>query len=85
MQAFQASTSPITRAWLLPAITRESVSIADSGMIGEILAGPMRKSSLGSNRHHALVEAVRRLYKSDAIAADRADKLQRQKTEPSNF
>jgi hypothetical protein len=31
------------------------------------------------NRHIALVEAVRRLYKQAAIAADRADKLRRQR------
>jgi hypothetical protein len=84
LQAFQAATSPITRAWLCPAIDSEEISVLDSGMIGEILAGPIRHTSLGSNRHHALVDAVRRLYKSAAIAADRGDKLRRQKPKSSD-
>jgi hypothetical protein len=43
-------------------------------MIGEVLAGPLAKAELVSARHLALVEAVRRLHKQNAIAADRADK-----------
>jgi hypothetical protein len=85
LQAFQGSASAITRAWLLPAIAHEEISIPDTGMIGEILAGPMRTTGLGSNRHHALVEAVRRLYKNAAITADRSDKLQRQGTGSSSL
>jgi hypothetical protein len=75
--ALQTAASPITRAWLLPALSGDQVDISDSGMIGEILSGPIRATLLASNRHLALVEAVRRLYKSAAIAADRADKLGR--------
>jgi hypothetical protein len=43
-------------------------------MIGEIISGPIRIAEPGSSRHLALVEAVRRLYKQKAMAADRADK-----------
>ncbi len=74
-QAFQASTSPMTRASLLPALTGQAIIITDSGVIGEILAGPLIRVPLGSNRHIALIEAIRRLYKQAAVAADRADKL----------
>jgi hypothetical protein len=73
-QAFRASVGPITRAWLLPALADEPISLTDTGMIGEILSGPVKSVALGSNRHLALAEAVRRLYKQAAVAADRADK-----------
>jgi hypothetical protein len=76
-EAFRNSTSAITRAWLLPGMAQESIQLTDSGMIGEILAGPMKQTALGSKLHQALVEAVRRLYKHAAIAADRADKAKR--------
>jgi hypothetical protein len=74
-QAFAASTSPITRAWLLPVVPEAAAVAADKEMIGEIMAGPLKQVAFGSNRHLALVEAVRRLFKQAAIAADRADKL----------
>lgn len=73
-EAFQLSISPMTRAWLLPAIANEAIAPPDEGMIGEIMAGPLKQVRSGSNRHKALVEAIRRLYKTAAIAADRADK-----------
>jgi hypothetical protein len=73
-QAFQHARSPITRAWLAPALADTAGQLSDGGMIGEILAGPLKSVTLGSNRHLALVEAVRRLHKQAAVAADRADK-----------
>ncbi|MCI0335306.1 MAG: hypothetical protein L0228_19020 [Planctomycetes bacterium] len=74
-RAFQEAASPITRGWLLPALSGAQIEVPDGGVIGEILAGPLKKIPLGSNRHIALVEAIRRLYKQAAVAADRADKL----------
>ena len=66
--------NPISRAYLTPYL-KVPPGAAESGMIGGILAGALRKVSPGSARHLALVEAVRRLYKQAAMAADRADKL----------
>jgi hypothetical protein len=74
-QAFKIATSPVSRGLLLPRLADADVEIPDRGVIGEILSGPLRNASLGSDRHLALVEAIRRLYKQAAIAADRADKL----------
>jgi hypothetical protein len=75
VRAFERSTSPISRGWLAPALGGASVEIIDRGMIGEILAGPLKQTQFGDHRHMALVEAIRRLYKREAIAADRADML----------
>jgi hypothetical protein len=44
-------------------------------MIDEILEVRMRGVEPASPRHLALVEAVRRLYKREAMEADRRDKL----------
>jgi hypothetical protein len=84
LKSFELSASPITRAWLMPAIVRETVRVPDSGMIAEILNTHLQAVALGSNRHLALVEAVRRLYKQAAIAADRADKLKSQVNQSEN-
>ena len=72
--AFGMATSAITRALLLPFTRAAEVTVGDPGFIGEILAGPMRQCLPASPRHLALVEAVRRLYKKQAMDADRADK-----------
>lgn len=53
----------------------ESIPKQDSGMIGEIRSGPLRKVEPASAKHLALVEAVRRLYKQAAMARDREDKM----------
>ena len=42
--------------------------------IEQIIGGPLRRVEPGSSRHLALVEAVRRLYKRQAMEVDRADK-----------
>jgi hypothetical protein len=42
--------------------------------IVELVEGSLRRVAPGSGRHLALVEAVRRLYRRAAMAADRADK-----------
>jgi hypothetical protein len=69
------AVSPISRAYLIPFAGSEAAAASDPGMIGEILSGPLRRVAPGSARHLALVEAVRRLYKQNAMAADRADKI----------
>jgi len=72
--AIKTAPNPITVAFLIP-YAADSATVPFGGMIGEILAGPLRLVSPGSARHLALVEAVRRLYKQNAMAADRADKV----------
>ncbi len=72
--ALRQARSPITRAYLAPYVSKGIALPAESGMIGEIMTGPLRHAVPGSSRHLALVEAVRRLYKQAAMAADRADK-----------
>ncbi len=73
-EAASRATHPISCAYLAPAAPTLR---PDTGVeaIQEITAGPLRSVTLGSARHLALVEAVRRLYRQAAMAADRADKL----------
>lgn len=71
--ALTATANPITAAFLVP-LCADAPPRDFGGMIGEVLAGPLLNSAPFSARHLALVEAVRRLYKQNAIAADRADK-----------
>jgi len=72
--AFEAR-NPISRAYLWPFSPSDQKAATETGLIGEIFAGPLRHVAAGSARHLALVEAIRRLYKQAAMAADRADKL----------
>lgn len=65
--------NPITAAFLVPFVP-DALPASFGGMIGEVLAGPVRAAVPVSARHLALVEAVRRLYKQGAMATDRADK-----------
>jgi hypothetical protein len=72
--ALGAARNPISRAYLFPVVVR-------SGQVGRLedlglgdAAPALREVAPGSARHLALVEAVRRLYRRDAMAADRADK-----------
>ncbi len=74
-EAFALASSPISRAFLAPFLPVGTLQEIEPGMIGEILAGPLRRVAPGSGRHLALVEAVRRLYKQAAMTADRADKV----------
>lgn len=69
----ERASHPVTRAYLIPFLAG-AIVISDSGMIGEVLSGPLRKVEPQSTRHLALVEAVRRLHKQAAREADRADK-----------
>jgi hypothetical protein len=71
--ALQGAPCPITLAFLV-AYVPAAVPTKYPGMIGELLTGHLRRVAAGSARHLALVEAVRRLYKQGAMAADREDK-----------
>lgn len=73
--ALNQTSCPMTQACLIPFAGDATFSVTDSGMIGEILSGPLCQVVAGSAKHLALVEAVRRLYKQAAMAADRADKM----------
>ncbi|MGH7856121.1 MAG: hypothetical protein ACREQY_02240, partial [Candidatus Binatia bacterium] len=69
-RAASAATHPIPCAYLAP-YTDSAFGLRNlSPAIAEILGGPLRKVSPRSARHLALVEAVRRLYRRDAMAKD---------------
>jgi len=72
--ALDSATHPISRAYLLPVAVRSGRvrRLEDLGL-GDA-APALCDVAPGSARHLALVEAVRRLYRRDAMAADRADK-----------
>jgi hypothetical protein len=74
-QAMSLAPNPVTRAYLMPYQPERYSLQTDTGTIGEILAGPLRGVVPASPRHLALVEAIRRLFKQSAMAADRADKM----------
>lgn len=76
-QALTSSQHPLPRAYLLPHAPPEDAPSLPDDPITKLLAGPLREVKPGSARHLALVEAVRRLYRAAAIAADRRDKLSR--------
>jgi hypothetical protein len=73
-KALTMSRDPVTSAYLAPYAPGNVPSDRFAGMIGELICGQVSSTEPGSSRHRALVEAVRRLYKQDAMAADRADK-----------
>lgn len=76
-RAIEQTQHPVTAAILLP-FCKSSVHAASwSGWAGtctDILDRHVRNVTGGSARHLALVEAVRRSWKADRMAADRADK-----------
>jgi hypothetical protein len=74
--ALGRTPSPVTAALLIPFCPRDTHPALPAVPPGvrEILAGPLRCATALSSRHLALVEVVRRLYKREAMAADRADK-----------
>lgn len=78
LRALSLEPHPLSIAYLLPFL-KASASVplgpTISSAVREVLCGPVREVPPASARHLALVEVVRRLYKRDAIAADRADKL----------
>jgi hypothetical protein len=77
---------PVTAAFLLPFVPDAKPGVGWShwspGAV-EILERYVRLTTPGSNRHLALVEAIRRTYKQARMAEDRADKERsRQRREP---
>jgi len=73
-EALAVTGHPVTVAFLVPFLPAAIPAGRFGGMIGEVIGGPLLKVEPSSPRHLALVEAVRRLYKQNAMAADRADK-----------
>jgi len=72
--ALHLSANPITRAFLTPSAAAVATLAAEpSGELAALIA-PLTTTAPGTARHLALVEAVRRLYKREAMAVDRADK-----------
>jgi len=72
--ALVAATNPITQAYLLPSAARAGRAEGQGHPALRSLESALREVPPGGERHFALVEAVRRLYRRDAMASDRADK-----------
>ena len=70
--ALVVARNPITRSFLLPFVPSASVEHVEG--VPDLIAAPLRAVLPGSPRHLALVEAMRRVYRQNAVAADRADK-----------
>jgi hypothetical protein len=73
--------NPVSAAFLAPFRPNRDTSYPGaSGPIAQLLGSALRTVEPGTARHLALTEAVRRLYRQAAIAADRADKERAQRT-----
>jgi hypothetical protein len=74
-EAWERTANPVTMAYLAPSVPPGATDRAVDWVpaIRELIE-PIRRVSPGSARHLALVEAARRLYRREAMAADRADK-----------
>jgi len=75
--SWEGAANPVTRADLSPYVHQQKVAkvAGNISMLEEIILERLPGVAPGSARHLALVEAVRRLYKRDAMEADRLDKL----------
>src|SRR5262249_6312363 len=76
VRAISIAEQPIAASFLAPFApdaARSSV-LASPPAIASLVDGPLRRVEVGSARHLALVEAVRRLYRQAAMARDRQDK-----------
>lgn len=74
-QALSLAAHPIALAYAIPFEPKSAWALSSlSVSLVEVLEGPLREVAAATPRHLALVEVVRRLYKRDAIVADRADK-----------
>ncbi len=73
---FFASTAGMAAAFLAPLAPEVPATRAAlwPQAIGDLLAGALVRVQPGSPRHLALVEAIRRLHRRAAMAADRDDK-----------
>jgi hypothetical protein len=72
-ETWRIATHPISRAYLLPIMASRTDIFDPTAAVAPITAA-LSEVAFGSARHLALVEAVRRLYRREAMAADRADK-----------
>lgn len=74
--AWRQAVNLLSVAYLAPSVPADAPLPAIHWPPGveELVVGPLRRTIPGSARHHALVEATRRLYRRHAMAADRADK-----------
>ena len=72
--AARQARHPVSLAYLAPSLRDLQLPATVPEPIAALLFGPLRVVTAGSARHLALVEATRRLYRSRAMAADRADK-----------
>jgi hypothetical protein len=73
--AVQERFHPIAASFVAPFFTgSDLLTSPDVATISTLLRGPLRAVAPGSAKHLALVEAARRLYRANAMAADRADK-----------
>ena len=75
-RASATATHPLALAYLAPFRPAAPLPPGRSPRIDELLSGPLRRALPGTPRHLALVEALRRLYRAEAMAADRLDKEQ---------
>lgn len=72
--AWSVASHPLSLAILAPYVPLLQAPPTVHGPIGEVIAGPLRGVVGGSVRHHALIEAVRRLYMRGRMQEDREDK-----------
>ena len=72
--AIVAARNPITHCFLMPYVPSASAESADG--VPALIAAQLRDVAPGSAHHLALVEAMRRVYRHNAMALDRADKQQ---------
>lgn len=72
--ALARAQNPISQAYLLTAVAQNGHAEFEAHPTLRAFEPALRAVAFGSERHLALVEAVRRLYRREAMAADRADK-----------
>ena len=73
-RAWAMAAHPLAVAYLAPFRVGPPRPAAWSARINELIAGALTRVTPGATRHLALVEALRRLYRAEAMAADRLDK-----------
>jgi hypothetical protein len=70
--ALSRAQNPISKAFLFPFVPQSPAE--EAAGIPTFMVDPLLQVPPGSSRHMALVEAIRRVYRQRAVAADRADK-----------
>jgi hypothetical protein len=72
--AIQQIGHPVTFAYLRPLVKDASLALQMRGELDAAFLQPLQEVEVGSHRHFALVEIVRRAYKRWAMMKDRQDK-----------